>query len=70
MVPRLKEKYAKEVVPLMMQKFAYKNRMQVPRFLKIVVNMGGGDSLLNIKLLDAQQFQTQWSGNSGVKRVR
>jgi len=37
----------------MMQKFGYKNSMQVPRFLKIVVNMGVGDSLLNIKLLDA-----------------
>ncbi len=53
MVPRLKTKYEKEIVPLMMQKFGYKNRMQVPKFLKIVVNMGVGDSLLNIKLLDA-----------------
>jgi large subunit ribosomal protein L5 len=53
MVPRLREKYTREVIPLMMQKFGYKNRMQVPRFLKIVVNMGVGDSLLNIKLLDA-----------------
>ncbi|KPJ60954.1 MAG: 50S ribosomal protein L5 [Latescibacteria bacterium DG_63] len=53
MVPRLKRKYKEEVVPLMMQKFGYKNSMQVPRFLKIVVNMGVGDSLLNIKLLDA-----------------
>lgn len=53
MIPRLKTKYQKEIVPLMMQKFGYKNKMQVPRFLKIVVNMGVGDSLLNIKLLDA-----------------
>ncbi|UCF79519.1 MAG: 50S ribosomal protein L5 [Candidatus Eiseniibacteriota bacterium] len=53
MVPRLKTKYEKEVVPLMMQKFGYKNRMQVPKFVKIVINMGVGDSLLNIKLMDA-----------------
>jgi large subunit ribosomal protein L5 len=53
MIPRLKEKYEKEIIPLMMQKFGYENRMQVPKFLKIVLNMGVGDSLLNIKLLDA-----------------
>jgi len=53
MVPRLKTKYEKEVVPLLMKKFGYKNRMQVPKLVKIVVNMGVGDSLANIKLLDA-----------------
>jgi large subunit ribosomal protein L5 len=53
MVPRLKTKYEKEIVPLLMKKFDYKNRMQVPKLLKIVINMGVGDSLANIKLLDA-----------------
>lgn len=53
MVPRLKTKYEKEVIPLLMKKFGYKNRMQVPKLVKIVINMGVGDSLANIKLLDA-----------------
>jgi len=53
MVPRLRTKYEKEVIPLLMKKFGYKNEMQVPKLLKIVINMGVGDSLANIKLLDA-----------------
>jgi large subunit ribosomal protein L5 len=53
MVPRLRTKYEKEVIPLLMKKFGYKNKMQVPKLLKIVINMGVGDSLANIKLLDA-----------------
>ena len=53
MIPRLKTKYEKEVLPLLMKKFGYKNKMQAPKLVKIVVNMGVGDSLANIKLLDA-----------------
>lgn len=53
MIPRLKTKYEKEVIPLLMKKFDYKNKMQVPKLVKIVINMGVGDSLANIKLLDA-----------------
>jgi len=51
--PRLKTKYEKEVIPLLMQKFGYKNKMQVPRLSKIVVNMGVGDALTDIKLMEA-----------------
>lgn len=53
MIPRLKVKYENEILPLMTKKFGYANRMEVPRFVKIVMNMGVGDSLENIKLLDA-----------------
>ena len=53
MVPRLKVKYEKEVIPLLMQKFGYKNKMQVPKLSKIVVNMGVGDALTDIKLMEA-----------------
>jgi large subunit ribosomal protein L5 len=42
-VPRLKEKYQKEAVPALMQKFGYENVNQVPRLEKIVLNMGLGD---------------------------
>jgi large subunit ribosomal protein L5 len=42
MTPRLKEKYIKEVVPVLLKEFGYKNVMQVPRVDKVVINMGVG----------------------------
>ncbi len=50
---RLKEKYNNEVVKAMMQKFGYKNIMQVPRLEKVVVNIGVGEAIQNSKTLDA-----------------
>ncbi len=50
---RLKEKYLKEVVPSLMQKYHYKSIMEVPRLEKVVINMGVGDATSNSKLLDA-----------------
>ena len=41
-VPRLKERYQKEIVPTLMKEFGYKNVMQVPRLEKVVINMGVG----------------------------
>lgn len=55
MAPRMKEKYQKEIVPAMMKDFSYKNIMQVPKIEKIVVNVGLGEAIQNIKLLDAAQ---------------
>jgi large subunit ribosomal protein L5 len=52
MVPRLLETYRKEIVPAMMQKFSLKNKMAVPRLEKIVVNMGVGEALTDIKILE------------------
>lgn len=52
MVPRLLEIYRKEIVPAMMQKFSLKNKMAVPRLEKIVVNMGVGEALQDIKILE------------------
>ena len=52
-VPRLKEKYNKEVVPALAKKFNYKSSMQVPRFLKICVNQGVGDAVSDKKLIEA-----------------
>ncbi|MDA8195496.1 MAG: 50S ribosomal protein L5 [Thermaerobacter sp.] len=49
----LKERYDKEIVPVLMERFHYRNLMQVPKMVKIVVNMGVGDSVGNPKLLDA-----------------
>jgi large subunit ribosomal protein L5 len=49
----LRERYQKEVVPAMIQRFGYKNIMEVPRLEKVVVNMGVGEAIQNPKLLDA-----------------
>jgi large subunit ribosomal protein L5 len=51
--PRLKEKYRNEILPLLLQGDGYKNRMAVPRLTKIVINMGVGEAIRNIKVLDA-----------------
>ncbi len=50
---RLKLYYNKEVVPKLIEAFQYKNRMQVPRLEKIVINIGLGEAIHNIKLLDS-----------------
>jgi len=48
----LKERYRKEIVPALMKRFGYKNVMQVPKLEKIVINMGLGEAIQNIKILD------------------
>lgn len=53
MSPRLKEKYENEVVKSMMEKFGYKNIMEVPKIEKIVINMGVGEAKDNQKVLEA-----------------
>jgi len=52
-LPRLKDKYRSEVAKAMMEKFGYKNVMQVPRLEKVVVNMGVGEAIQNSKIIDA-----------------
>lgn len=50
---RLQETYRKDVVPKLMEKFGYRNPMQVPKLEKVVVNMGLGDAIENIKVIDS-----------------
>ncbi|OGW51058.1 MAG: 50S ribosomal protein L5 [Nitrospirae bacterium RBG_19FT_COMBO_42_15] len=50
---RLKEKYKKEVLPALMNEFKYKNIMQAPKVEKIVLNVGMGEAISNMKLLEA-----------------
>jgi len=52
-VARLKDKYLNEVVPALMQKFGYKNVMQVPKLEKVVLNVGLGEAIQNSKAVDA-----------------
>ncbi len=49
---RLKEKYQNEVVPAMIKEFGYRSIMAVPRLKKAVLNMGLGEAIYNIKVLD------------------
>jgi large subunit ribosomal protein L5 len=51
--PRLQASYAKDVVPRLMQEFSYKNPMQVPRIVKITLNMGLGEAVANPKILES-----------------
>jgi large subunit ribosomal protein L5 len=52
-VPRLKEKYTKEVAPALMKEFGYSNPMQTPQVRKVVLNIGmGGEARENAKALD------------------
>jgi large subunit ribosomal protein L5 len=51
--PRLKERYQKEIAPLLKKEFAFNNPMQIPKLEKIVLNVGMGEAISNVKLLDA-----------------
>jgi large subunit ribosomal protein L5 len=55
-----KENYKQKVVPALIKRFNYRNVMQVPRLDKIVVNMGLGEAIQNVKILDsaAQELST------------
>ena len=52
MAPRLLERYRKDVVPELMKILGYKNPMQAPRIKKVVINMGVGEALQDIKFLE------------------
>ena len=49
---RLKVLYHQEVLPRMMKEFSFRNPMQVPRLERIVLNVGMGEAIQNVKLLD------------------
>ncbi|MBW1898168.1 MAG: 50S ribosomal protein L5 [Deltaproteobacteria bacterium] len=66
---KMKEFYEKEVVPSLMETFKYKNIMQAPGLKKIVLNMGIGEAIHNIKILDsASEELTVISGQKPVVR--
>jgi large subunit ribosomal protein L5 len=52
MSSRLREKYAKEVVPALQKEFGYTNVMAIPKIEKVVVNMGLGEATSNAKIVD------------------
>lgn len=65
--PRLKEKYSKQIVPAMQEKFGYKNSMMVPKLLKICINQGIGQAVADKKLIDqAIEELTMIAGQKAV----
>ena len=64
---KFKETYQQKVIPALMKRFNYKNVMQVPRLDKIVINMGLGEAIQNIKILEsAAQEMTTITGQKPV----
>jgi large subunit ribosomal protein L5 len=57
--PRLRDKYKAEAVPALMKQFKYTNPMQVPRVLKVTVNMGLGEAVSNAKIIEVGVEQVQ-----------
>lgn len=53
MLPRLKERYKEEVLPVLMKEFGYRNVMEAPRMEKVTVNVGLGEAIQNAKALDS-----------------
>ncbi|MBW2099784.1 MAG: 50S ribosomal protein L5, partial [Deltaproteobacteria bacterium] len=49
----LKSHYEQNIAPMLMESFQYKNVMQIPKLDKVVLNMGIGEAIHNIKLLDS-----------------
>lgn len=65
--PRLKDKYAKEIIPALTEQFKYTTVMQVPRLMKISVNQGLGTAIADKKLIDVGV--TELSAITGQKAV-
>ncbi|MBP8644535.1 MAG: 50S ribosomal protein L5 [Syntrophobacteraceae bacterium] len=64
---RLREKYQTEIVPKLRERFHYRSPMEIPRLSKIVLNMGLGEAIQNIKVLDsAAEELGQISGQKPV----
>ncbi|KPK99114.1 MAG: 50S ribosomal protein L5 [Omnitrophica WOR_2 bacterium SM23_72] len=69
MKPRLQEKYIDTIVPHLMQTFNLKNKMEAPRLEKIVVNMGVGEAISDIKILEkAMQEMALITGQKPIIR--
>src|ERR1044072_4510867 len=57
--PRLKDDYEARIVPAMIEKFGYKNRLEVPKLEKIVINMGVGEATQDKKKVEAAGAEMQ-----------
>jgi large subunit ribosomal protein L5 len=71
-VPRLKERYEREIKPALIERFGYSSAMQAPRLTKITLNMGVGDAKQDTNMLDAatEQLATIAGQRPNVRRAR
>jgi large subunit ribosomal protein L5 len=69
---RLKEKYAKEVVPAAKKEFGYANVMAIPRVSKVIINMGLGEATSNAKIVDtaADELSKITGQKAAVRRAK
>jgi large subunit ribosomal protein L5 len=69
---RLKDRYTSEVVPALMKRFGYTNRLEVPALEKIVVNVGVGEAIQNPKLLEgvAEDLRTITGQKPSIRRAK
>lgn len=72
MIPRLKDRYLKTIVPELREHFKYANVMEVPRLAKIVVNMGVGDAPTEARLLEmaTEELGTITGQKPAVRKAR
>lgn len=61
---RLKEQYVNEIAPALNKKFGYKSVMQIPKFDKIVINVGCGEAKDNSKVVDAYNDRPRYHHRS------
>jgi len=66
-MPRMKDFYQKTVTPKLIREFSYKNPNQVPKLVKVTLNMGLGEAIQNAKILDAAAAEL--AAISGQKAV-
>jgi large subunit ribosomal protein L5 len=71
-VPRLKARYREEITAALREQFSYPNPMQIPRVVKVVVNMGVGEAARDAKLMDGavRDLSTITGQKPQVKRAR
>lgn len=69
---RLKEKYVNEIVPALREEFSYRNIHQVPKLEKVTVNMGLGEAVQNVKVIDlaAKELETITGQKPVITRAR
>ena len=66
-MPRFKDVHQEKAIPALLKRFNYKNQMEVPKLEKIIINMGLGEAIQNIKILDsAVQELSQITGQKPV----
>jgi len=64
---KMKEIYQEKVIPALMKRFNYRNKMEVTKLEKIIINMGFGEAIQNIKILDsAVQELSQITGQKPI----